>query len=230
MLKPKRKISRRELKEDKFVLTVLKAREWFETHSRKVFYGIVALLAVFLLVSFYSQSRKKAEEAASYMLSQAQLALAKGDENTAIARLNDLTDRYEGTSSAGYATFLLGKIYWQKNDTLKAEEYFKKYIEDYSGDRFITPAALAGYADCLVLKGQYEEAAQQYQRAAEINPEFPMAPVYLFSAAMAYSDAGKIDRALPLLKKIVEDYESSPYRDRAELLLAQLELKKTMTS
>ncbi len=225
MANPRRKLSKKELKEDRFVLAVLRAREIVEEHARTILYGILGILVVFLLASFYSQSKKKAQEEASVLLSEAQVALGQGDENAAIAKLNDLSDRYEGTPSAGYATFLLGKLYWQKNDTLKAKTYFKRYIDDYADDTFLTQAALAGYADCLILEKNYPEAARYYERAAKVNPEFPEAPVYLYSAAMAYRDAGALDKARKMLDRILEKYPDSPYREKAELLMAQIRLQ-----
>ncbi|NOX38582.1 MAG: tetratricopeptide repeat protein [Calditrichaeota bacterium] len=225
MLNPKKKLSKKELKEDKFVLAVLRAREVLEEHSRTILYGILGVLVIFLLASFYSQSKKKAQEEASVLLSEAQVALGQGDENAAIAKLNDLSDRYEGTPSAGYATFLLGKLYWQKNDTLKAKTYFKRYIDNYADDKFLTQAALAGYADCLILEKNYAEAARYYERAAKVNPEFPEAPGYLYSAAMAYMDAGELEKARKVLDHLMEKYEDSPYKSKAEMLLAQLRFR-----
>ena len=227
MLKPKKdvKISKKELKEDKFVLAVFRAKDFLEAHAKEIMYGIVAIVAVVLIVSFYNSSRKKAEESANVMLSEAQVLLSQGQEDDGIARLNDLADRYEGTDAAGYATFLLAKHYLDKGDTVKAKSFFKKYIDDYGSDNLLLQAAMVGYADCLVMEKNYKEAARYYERAARINPDFPEVPAYIFSAAMAYKQAGDVDKARKLFKEIVEKYERSPYKAQSEIFLKYLELK-----
>ncbi len=227
MLKPKKdvKISKKELKEDKFVLAVFKAKDFLEAHAKEIMYGVIAVVAVVLIVSFYNSSRKKAEESANVMLSEAQVLLSQGQEDDGIARLNDLADRYEGTDAAGYATFLLAKHYLDKGDTVKAKSFFKKYIDDYGNDKMLLQAAMVGYADCLVMEKNYEEAARYYERAARINPDFPEVPAYIFSAAMAYKQAGNVDKARKLFKEIVEKYERSPYKAQSEIFLKYLEMK-----
>ncbi len=84
MLKAKKKLTKKELKEDKFVLTVFKAKDFLEEHSRQIAYGVLAVVAVVLIVSFYNSSRKKAEEAASVMLTEAQVLLSQGQEDNGI--------------------------------------------------------------------------------------------------------------------------------------------------
>lgn len=225
MLKAKKKLTKKELKEDKFVLTVFKAKDFLEEHSRQIAYGVLAVVAVVLIVSFYNSSRKKAEEAASVMLTEAQVLLSQGQEDNGIAKLNDLADRYEGTEAAGYATFLLAKHYLEKNDTSKAKELFKKYIDDYGSDKLLLQAAMVGYADCLVAEKNYKEAARYYERAARMNPDFPEVPAYLFSAAMAYKDAGDFEKSRKLFQEIVTKHEKSAYKAQAEIFLKYLDLK-----
>ena len=225
MLKAKKKLSKKELKEDKFVLTVFKAKEYLEAHARQIAYGVAAVLAVILIVSFYNSSRQKAEENASVMLTEAQVLLSQGQEDNGIAKLNDLVDRYEGTEAAGYATFLLAKHYLDKNDTTTAKTFFKKYIDDYGNDKMLLQAAMVGYADCLVMEKNYEEAARYYERAAKLNPDFPEVPAYLFSAAMAYKQAGKADKARKLFEEIVNKYPKSAYKAQSEVFLKYLEMK-----
>ncbi len=225
MLKAKKKLTKKELKEDKFVLTVFRAKEFLQEHSKQITYGVLAVVAVVLIVSFYNSSRKKAEEAASVMLTEAQVLLSQGQEDNGIAKLNDLADRYEGTEAAGYATFLLAKHYLDKNEIAKAKELFKKYIDDYGNDKLLLQAAMVGYADCLITEKNYQEAAEYYERAAKLNPDFPEVPAYLFSAAMAYKEAGDTEKSRKLFEEIVTKHEKSPYKLQAEIFLKYLDLK-----
>ncbi len=222
MLKAKKKYSKRELKQDKFVLFTIKAKEYFDEHSRQFTTGLIVLLVLIVAIVMYRNSKQKAEVNAAIRLTEAQTQFQNGQKDNGIAILSELVEQYEGTSAAGQATFLLAKIYWQDNDIPNAKQYFKKFIDNYSDDNFITQAAFAGYADCLVNEKNYAEAAKYYEKAAKINPDFPQAADFLFSAAMAYKDAGNTEKALELANRVLKDYKNPTLKSRAELLIASL--------
>lgn len=222
MLKQKKKITRKELKQDKFVIFALQAKTFFEEHSRTIFQGGLLLIILVAIAWFYLQSKRSAATEATGVLGQAQLELQTGNRDRAITLLQELAERFEGTAPAGQGTFLLAKLYWEQRNFEQAKTYFKKYIDDYGNDKILMPAALAGYADCLMQEKKLEEAAKYYERAATVNPQFPEAVSFLYSAAVAYRDAGNIEKARQLSEKILKEYETSPYKNKAELLLALL--------
>ncbi len=225
MLKKKKKITKKELKQDKFVLFTLQAKQFFDEHQKTIFQiGTVAIVLIALL-TFYINSKRSATEKANSFLGQAQIEWQMGNKDRAITLLKELIQRYEGTGPAGQGTFLLARIYWQDGNYTEAKKYFKKYIDDYGDDRILTPAAFAGYADCLLSEKKYAEAAQYYEKAARANPDFPEAPSFLYSAAIAYKDAGNVRKAKEIVEKIIKDYSDSQYKSRAELLLAMLKFE-----
>jgi len=52
MLKPKKKITKRELKQDKFVIFTLKAKDYIEENARKLLRIGIGILIFFFLYSF----------------------------------------------------------------------------------------------------------------------------------------------------------------------------------
>jgi len=223
MLKPKKKITKKELKQDKFVIFTLQAKKYFDEHQKAILQAGIGIIILIILITFYVNSKRSAAEKASSFLGQAQIELQMGNQDRAITLLKELVDRYEGTVPAGQGTFMLARIYWQNGDYTNAKEYFKKYIDDYANDPILTPAAFAGYADYLLIEKKYAEAAQYYEKAAKANPEFPEAASFLYSAAIAYRDAGDVKKAKEIVEKILKDYSDTQYRSRAELLLAMLD-------
>ncbi|GAB4379145.1 MAG: hypothetical protein Kow0042_28230 [Calditrichia bacterium] len=219
MLKPKKKITRRELKEDKFVTFTLKARDFIEENAKLLVRVGIGVLILIILVSFYVRSKRSANIQANALLGEAQLLMMQGDTSRVETLLKQLVEDYSGVTAAGQGCFLLGKLYWEKEDFTQAETYFKKYIDDYADDDLLTASALAGYADCLFQKGEIREAARNYEKAGRINRELPLSASYLYSAARAYMDIQETEKARALAEEIIKNYETSDFKDKAEILL-----------
>lgn len=222
MLKAKKKLTKKELKQDQFVLATLQAKSFIETHSKTITYALLGLLALVALGYFYVQSKSNAETAAATLLTKAQLETQNGQRENAINIYQEIIDQYDGTNAAAKANFLLGKIYWEDDNLTLAKQYFQAYLDEASDDNLLTQAALAGLADCYYAEKNYAEAAKLYERAAKIEPDFPPAAAYLYSAAQAYKAAGNPAKAKALAQKIIDDYEDPQFKNRAEILLNSL--------
>lgn len=224
MLKPKKKITKRDLKEDKFVTFTLKARDYIETNMKMLVRAGIILLLLIIAVSLFVRSKRNATLRASELLGEAQLANSQGNSMKADSLLKILVSEYDGVTAAGQGSFLLAKMYWERNDFNNAEIYFRKYLDEYSDDDLLTAGALAGYADCLIQKGEIAEAAKFYEKAGLLNKELPEVPSYLYSAARAYLEAKDYQKAKSLAEKIVQDYKTSEYKNKAEILLNMAKL------
>ncbi|MCK6621766.1 MAG: tetratricopeptide repeat protein [Calditrichaceae bacterium] len=224
MLKAKKKYTKRELKQDQFVLATMKAKSFLEDHSRQLVYGVLGVIAAAALVWFYLNSQKSAQKEALSLLSTGQEQIRNGDKENGMATFTEIVERYNGTHAAGEAAFFLAKFYWEDNDFTQAKKYFKAVTDGYAGKNIMTQAAYAGYADCLMGEKNYAEAAKNYEKAATIDPMFPMAADYFYSAAQAYREAGNLQKAKELSDKVIKDYNNPALKNRAEVLLQSLEL------
>ena len=227
MQHPRKKITRKELKQDKFIIATLKAKDFLEKNSKLVIRSIFGLVIIIVLVTFFVRSKQTANVNAASMLSRAQFMLGGPQQEATADSLKVIVDRYDGTIAAGKATYLLAKIYWEANDFENAKIYFKKFIDDYLDETVVSQSALAGYADCLIKEENYGEAAEYYERAAEVDAKYPETPEFLFSAATAYKDAGKIDKAEKLAERLVADYNNPQIKNKAEVLLEDLKYAKS---
>lgn len=218
MLKAKKKLSKKELKQDQFVLATLQAKSFVETHSRTITYALVGVLALLVLGYFYFQSKANAETAASTLLTKAQLELQTGQRENAVNIYQEIIDQYDGTDAAAQANFHLGRMYWEDNNLTLAKQYFQAYLDEASDDNILTQAALAGLADCYFAEKNFSEAAKLYERAARIEPDFPQADAYLYSAAQAYREAGNTAKARALAQKLIDESDDPQIKNRAEIL------------
>ena len=225
MLKPKKKLTKRELKQDKFILYTLKAREYAEEHARTLMYAGIGILVLILIVTLYINSRRSAAEHANQLYGEALFEYNRMNQSKAKEMLKQLLEEYSGTKYAGQGCFLLAKIYWQNDQYDSAKIYFRQYIDDYADDKLLTAAALAGYGDCLLSEGNTAEAAVYYERAAKVDTDNPLAASYFYSAARAYFETGNKDKARTLAQRVVDDYDRSVYKGKAEVLLNMIKLK-----
>lgn len=227
MQHPRKKITRKELKQDRFIIATLKAKDFLEKNSKLVIRSIFGLVLLIVIIVFFVRSKQAANVNAASMLSRVQFMLDGPQRGAAADSLKIIIERYDGTVAAGKATYLLAKIYWEDNDFENAKVYFKRYIDDYSDETVVSQSALAGYADCLVRDENYEEAGKYYERAAEVDSEYPETPEFLFSAAAAYKEAGKIEKAEKLVERLLADFNNPQIKNKAEVLLEDLKYAKS---
>jgi TolA-binding protein len=225
MLKPYKKISKRELKEDKFVTLTIQVKEYLEKNGKMLMYAGLAVVVIIFLVSFFIRSKKQANVTANELLGKASFSFSQGNESGGETQLKELIQNYDGVTAAGQGCYLLAKYYWQKDDFTNAKIYFKQYLDDYAEDPLLSSGAHAGFADCLYQEGNLEEAARHYENAARVDKNLPMAPSYLFSAAKCFIELNDLTKAKGLAAEIIENYEDSEYKSRAEYLLNVIKYK-----
>ncbi len=136
------RITRKELKSDKFALEVEHTVTFFEEHQKEIIrYGGIALAIVLLVVgySFYSRQQRAQREAALYVAIQAQEAPvgaaapgalsfptqdAKDQQTTKL--FTDLKNKYSGSDEADIAEYYLGSIMADQGKLAEAE---KDYLQ-----------------------------------------------------------------------------------------------------
>lgn len=65
MLKARKRLTKREIKEDKFVTAYFKTQDYIKQNSKPISYGFFAIVAVIVIsLIFTSQQRQKESEAA----------------------------------------------------------------------------------------------------------------------------------------------------------------------
>ena len=127
MLKPKRKISKKEIKRDPFLESIFSIKTHFTDKKQRYTRIILAVLAVFIIGSFYLKSQDTNRESAENILSKAMVFLALNDEDNAMIHLQEVIDEFGSTVAGRNASFYLGRIYLDKGEYDLALPYFEKY-------------------------------------------------------------------------------------------------------
>lgn len=221
MLKPRKRLTKRQMKEDKFVTYYLKAHDFVTSNGRLISY-IVGGIAVIILVGFiWSKKKMEKENSAIVELTKAKVEYFNNNYEAAADILKDLVENYGGTDSGKLGVYYLANAYFNVKNYMKAEEYFRKYLE-VGDDKTMKEAALSGVAACLEEQGNYLEAAKKYKEAAEDYSSSFLAPQNLYDSARCFSLAGNQEMAKESLNTIIEKYSDSNLKSDAEIFLAEL--------
>jgi len=222
MLKPRKKITKRQIKEDPLVTYYFKTLDFMKQHSQKITIGIIVVLVVIFIAILMAKSKQSAELDASEQLVKANIQLSNQQTQDAINILLSLVDNYSGTKNAAKGVYLLGKAYYQKGEYDKAQIYFEKYIDDYGDDPILASGAYTGLGASLEQQGKYFEAANYYEKGAKKYPDNFNAPQQLMDAGRCYTRANQISRAKECYQLVVDKYGDSGLKNDAELYLAKL--------
>lgn len=214
MLAKKKKLTKREIKEDKLVTTYYKAYNYFNENKNRIGIYVGAFLALILVIYFYINYRTENNKEAGVHLAKvlslydagSYLEAIEGRQGTNIIGLKKIVEDYGSTENGETAKIFLANSYSMLGNIDEAY----KYYEDYGGNNEIFKAtALAGEAGYFASKKNYEKAADLYLKAARVSKQNVLNPDYLLKAAINYIEAGKKEDAKDLLEIIRKDYQTS---------------------
>ncbi|MFX0211505.1 MAG: tol-pal system YbgF family protein [Candidatus Hodarchaeota archaeon] len=218
MLRPRKRISKREIKEDALVTAYFRVQKFIQRHTKQLNIGVTVVIIVIIAGVFIFRSKKKAELVAAGKLGIAEQFYYAAEYTKAIEDLTQIVNTYSGTKSAGTAAFLLANSYFQTGDYNNAQKYYEIYIDDYSDNELFSPSSLAGIAACLESNGQYGEAARLYEKAGKKYPDSFGAPMYLKDAGKCYVLAGDKNKGKEIYHYIIERYPQSSIRQEVSFL------------
>lgn len=228
MLQKKRKISRKEIKEDKLVTSYYNTLGYFEENKNRIFLWGGALVVLIIAIFGYISYRSGQNEEAGLHLSRVMTSYDTGNYLEAIEGvpaqnklgLKSIVNEYGSTESGEIAKVFLANSYFMLGKTEEAFEYY----DDYDGDNDIFEAsALAGQGGYYESKNDFEKAADLYAKASKVSEENILNPEYMLKAAANYIKAGEDDTAKNLLEKIKKDHNTSAAFRDVDRYLAQID-------
>ena len=155
MLRPKKKITKKEIQRDPFLETVDQAQAHLEENRSRYLQIGIAILAILIGFNVFSNNSQNANKEASSSLGDALLTLDLNDQTTAKFQLETVINEYENTTSASLAEYYLGKMSYDNNDNVNAEKYLSSYLND-NPKGFLAPSASIILAEIFVGKKDFE--------------------------------------------------------------------------
>lgn len=231
MLTPKKKISKREIKEDALLTAYAQANTFYYENKKYIHYALFGLLALVVGIVILVNNRKAGNEKAQLEFAKVfaiydagttdkrqYTAAITGKPEQGIIGLKAIVDNYGSTEAGEVARFYLANSYFNLGQYDEALGVF----EDFGGaDPLLRSSAVAGIAGCYEAKQEYAKAAPQFEKAASAFATGANVPEYLNSAARCYGRAGEKEKAVSLLKQLKKDYPQSPFAREADRFISQ---------
>ncbi len=214
MLAKKKKLSKKQIKEDKLVTSYYQAQKFYEDYQSKIFIVVAAIAVVIVAAFWYSSKIEQENMSATTELARvipiydqgSYLEAIDGRPGTNILGLRTIVDEFSGSEQGEVARIYLANSLY---NTGKIDEALEEY-DNYSGSSDLLAAtALAGKAACYEAKGNSAEAADLYLSASSVNDTDPQNPDYMLSAAKNYIDSGSKSKAEKILNEIKAEYKNT---------------------
>jgi len=222
MLKPKRKISKQEIKKDPFLEFINDSQKWFQENKKLIYQVAIGLVAIVVVVFFLSNKRGSSAQESQTLLGKALLSQDIGDTENAKFQLQSLVDNYDGTKSGIQARYYLGKIAYDEDDLDVAHAHLSDYTKDGKNTLLMTTACkLLAEID---LKNNNGENSEELLRKGLKNAKNTVYynEMSLTLAKQLLND-GKINNAEDIVNEILEqDNLLFTIRKTAEELQAKI--------
>lgn len=228
MIRQKRKITRREIKEDTLVTLYYNALSYFENYKQQMIYGLGGVAVIALISFFYISNKSTSNEEANAALARV-MALydsgvfqeaIDGRPGTKIIGLKKIVEEYSGTENGETARIYLANCYFNLGKIEEANEQF----DAYSGNNeLLQAAAYAGIAGYYEAKNNFEEAASYFKKAASVNDANVLNPQYLMFASINLIQVGEKNEAKEILTTLKRDFSKSSYVRDVDRYLTQVQ-------
>lgn len=229
MVKPQRRITKKELKQDEFLEFLYKGEQFVRKNAKVLSYIGGGILLVVIVASMMYNSRQNAETAAAAAVGAAQTAFDQGNYAEVISQLEPVIETYAGTNSAGVAVFYIGSAYYRQGDHGQAKQYFEKYFNEYDEDPMLGASAQASLGAIAAEEGNYGEAAARYREAMRRAPYKFMMHRYSLDAARYTFESGEYEKAKTLLANLLDtDDLKSGVESEAKELLKTIEVEQAI--
>jgi TolA-binding protein len=204
------KISKREIKEDKFTTFMLVAKDYIMANWLYAVGAVAAVVVIVGAVKLIQSQAGKSELEAADIFNRALTEVRSNNYPLAIVDFKKIVDDFGSSEQADIAAFNLGNAYLANKDYMNAKTAFEDFLKRGSDDKFFVTSAISGIGDCLAGTGDLTGAAVKYREAAEKYPDFKPAANYYVKAMLSYLKAGNIESARVVYAKIAKDFEGTP--------------------
>lgn len=201
----KRKLSRKELKEDEVLNFVQKAGRWFIRYQKPLIYGATAAV-VLILIFWGGVSWKQSRENHAAVM----LANALTEEGVDREALKTVADRYGGTKAGQSASFMLAsESNEEEADRIASLTEMLPELKD-PGLRMV---ACQNVVLLLVNDGKFEEA----EEFLDLQKEKFAEDFLLYQKGFIAEMMGDSEGAKQIYEELVDRFEQSPHASTARV-------------
>lgn len=166
MLKPKRKITRKEIKKDPLLETIDLIEAKFE--KNKKIYSNTAILVFLVLIGGYIFTNKQNNNKidSNSALGVAMVAYSNMDYENAKFQFESIRSNFGKTSSANSSSYFLGKIAFERGDLVNSSLHLNDFLK-HSDEDILVCGAIKLLTEISLKNNNLEEALRYLDKATK---------------------------------------------------------------
>ena len=217
----RKRLSKKQLKHDRFVKRTFDWAHWAETHRREMIGGAVALVVLLAGFFVYRGVSRGAEEEAARDYLMARQAYFAGNYQLAVSDLQGFIDRYAGSGYVDDARLFLGESQLQAGQPAEAVATLETLLDDH-GDSPLADNGRRLLAAAYAQAGQVDRAVETYREAIEDTPFDELKVQIHASLARLFESQSRPEEAVAEYQAILELTPEGPAADEARREIAEL--------
>ena len=222
MLKPQRKITRKEIKRDPFLETVDRLEYNFEQNKKTYINIALAITAGVFIINFLLNKQTQKEFDSNSALGIALVAYDNTDYENAKFQFETILSDFSGTSSANVANYYLGKISYDNSDFNMSEIYLNDYLDSYEKN-ILVPGAIKLLSDIAVKNNKPKDAIRMLDRGIELIMNTNIISEFKLSKILILISMGDSKSAQKILSDILSEKNlSTNIKRRGEELVGMM--------
>ena len=222
MLKPQRKIIRKEIKRDPFLETIDKIEYNFEQNRKTYLYIALGLIAVIISGNFLLNKQSQKDIDSNSALGIALVAFDNEDYENAKFQFETILSDFSGTNSSNIANYYLGKISFENNDLTKAESYLNEYLNNSEPDILI-PGTIKILSNIALKNNEFEKAIKLLDRGLRLGLDNNISNEFKLLKVSILIEQDKIEIAQNILNEIsLEKKLPTHLKQRSEELIGMM--------
>ena len=140
MLKPSRKILRKEIKKDPFLETVEKIENRFKDNRKTIVNVLFFFVAIAVIGSIYVNNQNEIELDSISAFGAALVAYSNSDYENAKFQFESISSNYKGTESEIFSNYYLGRIAYDSGEYNKAKFLLNDFLDNTEKTTFVCGA------------------------------------------------------------------------------------------
>jgi len=202
MLKPQRKIIRKEIKRDPFLETIDKIEYNFEQNRKTYLYIALGLIAVIISGNFLLNKQSQKDIDSNSALGIALVAFDNEDYENAKFQFETILSDFSGTNSSNIANYYLGKISFENNGLIKAESYLNEYLNNSEPDILI-PGTIKILSNIALKNNEFDKAIKLLDRGLRLGLDNNISNEFKLLKVSILIEQDKVEIAQNILNEIL---------------------------
>ena len=168
MLKPSRKILRKEIKKDPFLETFEKIENRFQDNRKTVINVLIFFVAIIIIGSIYINNQNEIKLESSSAFGAALVAYSNLDYENAKFQFESISSSYKGTESEVLSKYYLGKIAYELGNLNEAKLFLNDFL-DNTKEATLVCGAIKQLVDIAYLENNFLKSLDIISKAKKFD-------------------------------------------------------------